>query len=147
VVSWTSPTSLGNTFGPIPYVSGFQDDFTASKRFDPLVVLLSASYFSAASREIAGTQFNPSDVVGGRMGASLAISPSTSISAGFNMAYLTTTHSSDFVVPNSDKLLSSVDVSFNTLLWKRTILSVTTQFGITGHTPDFRVITAIPIRF
>jgi hypothetical protein len=95
--------------------------------------------------KIAGTQFNPSDVVGGRMGASLAISPSTSISAGFK--YLTTTHSSDFVVPNSDRLLSSVDVSFNTLLWKRTILSVTTQFGITGHTPDFRVITAIPIRF
>jgi hypothetical protein len=38
-----------------------------------------------------GTAFNPSDVVGGRMGASLAISPSTSISAGLNMAYLTNT--------------------------------------------------------
>jgi hypothetical protein len=88
-----------------------------------------------------------SDVVGGRMGAFLAIGPSTSISAGFNMAYLTNTHSSDFVVPNSNRLLSSVDVGFNTLLWKRTMLSVTTQFGITGHTPDFRVITAIPIRF
>jgi hypothetical protein len=75
--------------------------------------------------------------------ASLAISSSTSISAG----YLTNTHSSDFVVPNSDRLLSSVDVGFNTLLWRRTMLSVITQFGITGHTPDFRVITAIPIRF
>jgi hypothetical protein len=77
---------------------------------------------------------------------SLAISPSTSISAGFNMAYLTNTRC-DFVVPNSDRLLSSVDVGFNTLLWKRAMLNVTTQFGLTGHTPDFRVITAIPIRF
>jgi hypothetical protein len=37
------------------------------------------------------------------------------------MAYLMNTHSSDFVVPNSDGLLSSVDVGFNTLLWKPTI--------------------------
>jgi hypothetical protein len=44
-------------------------------------------------------------------------------------------------------VLSSVDVGFNTLLWNRTMLSITTQFGITGHTPDFRVITALPIRF
>ncbi len=40
-----------------------------------------------------------------------------------------------------------VDVGFNTLLWNRTLLSISTQFGITGHTPDFRVITALPIRF
>jgi hypothetical protein len=24
---------------------------------------------------------------------------------------------------------------------------ITTQFGVTGHAPDFRVITALPIRF
>jgi hypothetical protein len=57
------------------------------------------------------------------------------------------THSADLVLPNSDRLLSSVDVGFNTLLWNRTMLSITTQFGITGHTPDFRIITALPIRF
>jgi hypothetical protein len=144
-VGWTSPTSRSSALGPIPYVSGFQAGFTASKRLDPLVVFLSGSYFSAA--EVAGIQFNPADVVGGRIGASLAISPATAITAGFNVAYLTDTHSADLVLPNSDRLLSSVDVGFNTLLWNRTMLSITTQFGITGHTPDFRVITALPIRF
>jgi hypothetical protein len=144
-VGWTSPTSRSSAVGPIPYVSGFQAGFTASKRLDPLVVFLSGSYFSAA--EVAGIQFNPADVVGGRIGASLAISPATAITAGFNVAYLTDTHSADLVLPNSDRLLSSVDVGFNTLLWNRTMLSITTQFGITGHTPDFRVITALPIRF
>jgi hypothetical protein len=144
-VGWTSPTSRSSAVGPIPYVSGFQAGFTASKRLDPLVVFLSGSYFSAA--EVAGIQFNPADVVGGRIGASLAISPATAITAGFNAAYLTDTHSADLVLPNSDRLLSSVDVGFNTLLWNRTMLSITTQFGITGHTPDFRVITALPIRF
>jgi hypothetical protein len=143
-VGWTSPTSRSSAVGPIPYVSGFQAGFTASKRLDPLVVFLSGSYFSAA--EVAGIQFNPADVVGGRIGASLAISPATAITAGFNVAYLTDTHSAA-VLPNSDRLLSSVDVGFNTLLWNRTMLSITTQFGITGHTPDFRVITALPMRF
>jgi hypothetical protein len=144
-VGWTSPTSRSSAVGPIPYVSGFQAGFTASKRLDPLVVFLSGSYFSAA--EAAGIQFNPANVVGGRIGASLAISPATAITAGFNVAYLTDTHSADLVLPNSDRLLSSVDVGFNTLLWNRTMLSITTQFGITGHTPDFRIITALPIRF
>ena len=144
-VGWTSPTSRSSAVGPIPYVSGFQAGFTASKRLDPLVVFVSGSYFSAA--EVAGIQFNPANVVGGRIGASLAISPATAITAGFNVAYLTDTHAADLVLPNSDRLLSSVDVGFNTLLWNRTMLSITTQFGITGHTPDFRVITALPIRF
>ena len=106
-VGWTSPTSRSSAVGPIPYVSGFQAGFTASKQLDPLVVFLSASYFSAA--EVAGLEFNPANVVGGRIGASLAISPATAITTGFNVAYLTDTHSADLVLPNSDRLLSSVD--------------------------------------
>src|SRR5262249_10631137 len=35
-VGWTSPTSRGSAFTPIPYVSGFQAGLTASKRFDPM---------------------------------------------------------------------------------------------------------------
>jgi len=50
-------------------------------------------------------------------------------------------------VPNSDRVLSTVDVGFSTIVWTRTLLNVTTQFGITGHVPDFRVITSLPIRF
>ena len=150
-VGWTSPTSFGNSFTPLPYVSGFQGGFTTSKRFDPLVVFLSGSYFSSASRQIAGTEFKFADVVGGRVGGSLAISPAVSITTAFNIAYLTNIHSQDLVVlnsvPNSDRLLSSVDVGFNTLLWSRTLLNLTAQFGITGHTPDFRLIAAIPVRF
>jgi hypothetical protein len=145
-IGWTSPTSLtGKTFSPIPYVSGFQAGVTASKQFDPLVVFGGVSYFSSISREIAGTQSNPGGVVGARFGSSLAISPATSITAGFNFGYLT--QSPDFIVPGSDRILSSVDVGFSTILWKRTLLNVTGQFGLTGHVPDFRLIASIPIRF
>jgi hypothetical protein len=144
---WTSPTSHGGSFAPIPYVSGFQGGFTASKRLDPLVVFLGVSYFSSAAREIAGTRVNPSDVVGARTGLSLAVSPATSVTVGFNAAYLANVHASDLIVPKSDRLLSSVDVGFSTLVWNRTLLNITTQFGITGHVPNFRVITSLPVRF
>jgi hypothetical protein len=40
----------GSAFSPIPYVSGFQAGLTASKRLDPLVVFLGASYFSDAAQ-------------------------------------------------------------------------------------------------
>jgi hypothetical protein len=146
-IGWTSPTNRGGTFGPIPYVSGFQAGVTAAKRFDPLVVFASVSYFSAASREIAGTKFTPSDVVGLRTGGSLAISPATSVTAGVSVAYLTNAHAIDFVVPNSDRFLSSVDVGFSTIVWRRTLLNVTAQFGLTGHVPDVRLITSLPVRF
>jgi len=145
-IGWTSPTSVaGKTLSPIPYVSGFQAGVTASKTFDPLVIFGGISYFSSISQEIAGTRSDPGGVVGARFGSSLAISPATSINAGFNFGYLT--QSSDFIVPGSDRILSSVDVGFSTILWKRTLLNVTGQFGLTGHVPDFRLIASIPVRF
>jgi hypothetical protein len=146
-IGWTSPTSLGGNLKPIPYVSGFQAGFTASKSLDPLVVFLGASYFSSASRDVAGGKVNPADVVGARMGASLAVSPATSLTAGFNLAYLTNMSPSDFTVSNSDRVLSSFDVGISTIVWGRTMLNVTAQFGITGHVPDFRLIASLPVRF
>src|SRR5262245_44483416 len=45
------------------------------------------------------------------------------------------------------RVLSSVDVELSTLVWDRTPLNITTQFGLTGHVPNFRVIISLPIRF
>jgi hypothetical protein len=50
-------------------------------------------------------------------------------------------------VPNSDSVLSSVDIGFSTILWRQTLLSTTAQFGLTGDVPDFRLITSVPVRF
>jgi hypothetical protein len=146
-VGWTSPTQNGSAFNPIPYVSGFQGGLTASKRFDPLVVFGSLSYFSSAARDVAGTPVNPSDIIGSRFGGSLAISPATSVTMGLNLSYLVNARPIDLIVPQSDRLLSTVDVGFATVVGPRTLLSVTAQFGVTGHVPDFRLIAALPIRF
>ena len=96
---------------------------------------------------MAGTQVNPSDVIGSRFGGSLAISPATSVTMGLNLSYLVNARPIDLVLPQSDRLLSTVDVGFATVVGPRTLLSVTAQFGVTGHVPDFRLIAALPIRF
>jgi hypothetical protein len=151
-VGWTSPTSVGTSFSPIPYVSGFQAGLTASKRLDPLVVFASASYFSAAS--VQGTLTNPANVIAGRVGGSLAVSPATAVTAGFNLAYLTNPTCANvdlvcqnFVLPNSDRLLSSVDVGFSTLVGNRTLLNLTARFGVNGPTPNFQLIASVPMMF
>jgi hypothetical protein len=33
-------------------------------------------------------------------------------------------------------------VGFSTIVWTRTLLNVTAQFGITGHVPDFECAQA-----
>jgi hypothetical protein len=146
-VGWTSPTSRSCCFGPIPWVSGFQGGLTASKRLDPLVAFAGVSYFSSISREVAGTRVDPSDVIGTRLGASLAVTPATSITTGVHISFLTNPTPENLPVPNSDSVLSSVDIGFSTILWQQTLLSTTAQFGLTGDVPDFRLITSVPVRF
>lgn len=144
-VGWTSPTSRACCTGPIPYVSGFQGGLTAVKRLDPLVAFATVSYYSEISGFVVGSSFNPSDVIGTRLGASLAVTPATSLSAGLNISFLTDTPS--FPGPQPDDIISTVDLGFNTLLWRRTFISTTAQFGLTGDVPDFRLITTVPVRF
>jgi hypothetical protein len=146
-VGWTSPTSRACCFGPIPYVSGFQGGLTASKRLDPLVAFAGVSYYSQISGDVAGTKFDPENIIGTRLGASLAVTPTTSITTGINLSFITNPNPGNLAVRNSDDVLSSVDIGFNTLLWHQTFLNVTGQFGLTGDIPDFRLITSVPIVF
>jgi hypothetical protein len=120
---------------------------TAVKRLDPLVAFAGVSYYSQISGDVAGTHFDPSNVIGTRLGASLAVTPTTSITTGVNISFLTDTQSGRVPGPRPDDVLASVDIGFNTLLWQRTFINVTGQFGLTGDIPDFRLITSVPIRF
>ena len=139
-VGWTSPTSRACCTGPIPYVSGFQGGLTAV----PLVAFAGVSYYSQISGDVAGTTFDPSDVIGTRLGASLAVTPVTSLTAGLSISFLTDTLPGNLPGPKPDDILASVDLGFNTLLWRKTFLSTTAQFGLTGDVPDFRLITSVP---
>ena len=58
------------------------------KRLDPLVAFAGVSYFSQISGDVAGTTFDP-DIIGTRLGASLAVTPATSITTGINLSFIT----------------------------------------------------------
>jgi hypothetical protein len=146
-VGWTSPTSSACCSGPIPYVSGLHAGVTAAKRFDPLVAFASLSYFSALSRKVAGTLEDPTDIVGARLGASLAVTPSLSLTGTINLAWLTNPAPHDLPVHNSDRILTSLDLGVSTIVWPKTLLTFTTQVGLTGNLPDVRLITSLPVRF
>lgn len=146
-IGWTSPTSNACCLGPIPYVSGFQGGVTASKRLDPLVAYASVSYFSSLSRRVAGTTVDPSDVIASRLGGSLAVTPATSLTAGINLSFLTDPPPGSPSAASPDRVLSTVDLGFSTIVWPKTLFSVSGQFGLTGNVPDFRITTAMPIRF
>jgi hypothetical protein len=146
-VGWTSPTSRACCFGPIPWVSGFQGGLTASKRLDPLVAFAGVSYYSQISSNVAGTTSDPENIIGTRLGASLAVTPTTSITTGVHLSFITNPSAENLPVRNSDDVLTSVDIGFNTLLWHQTFLNVTGQFGLTGDIPEFRIITSVPIVF
>ena len=75
------------------------------------------------------------------------MTPATSITTGVNLSFLTDPSPADLAVPNSDSVLSSVDIGFSTIVWQQTLLSVTSQFGLTGDVPYFRLITSLPVRF
>jgi hypothetical protein len=146
-IGWTSPTNIACCSTPIPYVSGFQGGLTVSKRFDPLVAFASASYFSSLSREVAGTKDDPTDIIGTRLGASLAVTPSISLTGGLNLAFLTDPSDGDLPVSDSDRILSSIDFGASTIIWPDVLFNLTGQFGLTGNVPDLRLITSVPVRF
>ena len=112
-----------------------------------MVAFAGVSYYSQISGDVTGTTFDPSDVIGTRLGASLAVTPVTSLTAGLNISFLTDTQPGNLPGPQPDDILASVDLGFNTLLWRKTSLSTTAQFGLTGDVPDFRLITSVPVRF
>ena len=71
------------------------------------------SYYSQISGDIAGTTFDPSDVIGTRLGASLAVTPVTSPTAGLSISFLTDTLP-EIYQARSLTISASVDLGFNT---------------------------------
>ena len=145
-VGWTSPTSQGNTFGPIPYVSGFQAGLTASSGLirwlcsGGLLFLLGIPRGCRHAIQSRRCHSRQDRWLARRQSGLLCFD-------GLQCCLPYQRHAADFVIPNSDRVLSSVDVTFSTIVWTRTLFNITGQFGITGHVPDFRLITSLPIRF
>ncbi len=82
------PTSQGEHTQPLPYVSSAYLGATAVKNLEPLVVFGGLSYVYAMRTSGARLYGAPPDSVVTRLGASLAISPFTAVTAGLNASYV-----------------------------------------------------------
>jgi hypothetical protein len=149
-LSWKSTTG-DHELGRLSPGSGFpqlQAALTAVLRQDPLVFLGTVSYAYVGERERSGTDVDPGDAIGIKVGALLAASPETSLRAAFDFTRSGRARVGDTPpVAGSDATVGILEIGLATLLTAKTLLDVELGIGVTPDAPDFRVRLALPIRF
>lgn len=160
-LSWKSTTgNNGNTIDPnsvdpnqpslISIGSGyqsFQGSLTMVKSQEPLVFLGSLSYAANLSETINGTDVNPGDAIGLRLGTILSASPDSSWRLALNLARYSNTELNGVEIPGSDATTGLLEIGVSSVLSAKTLLDFTAGFGLTNNSPDFTVNVALPIRF
>jgi hypothetical protein len=149
-LGWHGRTGKDALNGGVPTGGGFdavQVGVTALKRHDPLVYYGGLSYSSPLSRNIGGTDVDPGDALGVRLGGILAARPDTSVNLGLNLAFVRATRLDGQRVPESDTVLGTLQVGFGTIVTRRVMLNLSADLRVTGEVPNFRLNAAIPIRF
>ena len=148
-LNWKSATG-DHELGRLSPGSGFpqlQGALTAVMRQDPLVFFGTASYAYVFERQRSGTDVDPGDSIGLKVGSLLAASPETSLRAAFDFTRSGRARVSGSSVAGSDATVGILEIGLATLLGARTLLDVELGIGVTPDAPDFRVRLALPIRF
>lgn len=130
--------------------SGFhslQASLTAVKRQDPLVFFGTLSYTSVFERTHQGTEIDPGNPLGLRVGAILAASPQTSLRGSFEVNRAGVTRIDGAKAPGTDATMGTLQFGVATLISRRALLDIQLGVGVTPEAPDFRLIAAVPIRF
>lgn len=154
-LSWKSTTgnSTGGTSPNTPSLisvgSGFtslQGSITTVKSQEPLVFLGSLSYAANLSEKINGTDVNPGDAFGLRIGTILAASPDSSWRLALNLARFTDTELNGIAIPGSDVTTGLLELGVASVLSSKSLIDITAGVGLTDSSPDFTLKVAMPIR-
>lgn len=149
-LGWLSRTGNDAFGAEVPTGGGFnvlQAGATALKRHDPFVHYAGLSYAWPRSRRIAGTELEPGDTLGVRLGSILAASPESSVNVGLSLGFVRAARLDGERVPESDTVLGTLQVGFGTILTRSTMLNLSGEFRVTGNVPNFRLNASLPIRF
>jgi hypothetical protein len=149
-VGWLSRTGDDQFGAEVPTGGGFnvlQAGATALKRQDPFVHYAGLSYAWPRSRRIAGTELEPGDTLGLRLGSILAASPGASVNVGLNLGFVRAARRDGERVPDSDTVLGTLQVGFGTVLTRSAMVNLSGDFRVTGNVPNFRLNASLPIRF
>ena len=141
-VEWDSDT--GQDQSGISLGTGF-DEITGSivalKRQDPLAFTAKIGY--RATLENDG--IDPGDELIFSLGANLAASPSTSLSATLDQSFAGEIEVGGVTIAGSDQVVSTLTLGVSTVLDRGVLLTLSGGFGLTEDSPDYFVGLALPI--
>lgn len=134
----------------IPLGSGFDrinGTLTAVKSIDPVVFHGDVFYTHSFSERYEGARIQPGDVFGGRVGATLAVTPDISASASVRLASIDDLERDGSRVDGSDRTIGFLELGTGFVISRQVYLSLSADVGITDDAPDLELGVSLPVRF
>ena len=143
-VTWDSATGketdgdllLGDSFHEI------RGSLTFLKRQDPLAFVASGFYETVFEKD----DVDPGDSYGFVLNATLAASPETSLSFGFQQSFSKDLEVGGRGVPNSGSNQGVLTIGASSILGDGVLLNVTLGAGLSDDAPDYFIRVGLPIR-
>lgn len=130
----------------VPLEGSFNElrgQIVALKRQDPLA--FTAAFFYSYTFEDDDIQ--PGQQVGLNLGASLALSPETSLSVALSQSYADDLEVDGNTLNGSNQTSATFDFGGSTIIARRTLLRLTSSIGLTDDAPDYGLRAAVSYRF
>lgn len=143
-IAWDTASGSDNDF--VSLTSGYDEiigSLSAVRRLDPLV--LTGGVLYQHSLESGGVE--PGDVFGFNFGTTLAASPSTALSLGFNASFRRETKLDDVTIDGSNQNEAFITVGISSVVRRNALLSVNFGAGLTEDSPDYFFAASLPFRF
>jgi hypothetical protein len=146
---YAAPT--GDDIGDdVPLGTGFHAvtaRLSTVKTIDPIAFFGDLAYTHYIDDDISGLDVDRSDTYGFGLGASLAVTPDTSLGAGVDFAFEDDIEVNGRGVRGSSTTIGLVELTAGILLTRDVFLNFTGAFGITDDSPDASLGMSLPIRF
>lgn len=147
---YTAPTGEDFSDTPVPLGSGFHrvaGRLSAVKSVDPVAFFGDISYTHNFTRSFDGVEIDRRGVFGVGAGATLAVTPDISASAGLSFAFEGAADRDGSKISGSGTTVGVVDLGLGIVLSKDVFLNFTGAFGITDDSPDVFLGVSLPVRF
>ncbi len=147
---YTTPTGEDFTETNVPLGGGvhrLQGRLSAVKSIDPIAFYGGLSYGHSFENNLGGNDIQPGSVFGVNAGASLAVTPEVSLSAGVNLSFVDETKTNGVKIPNTSATVGTLQLGAGVLITKDLYLSFSGGAGITKNSPDFSLGFSVPYRF
>jgi hypothetical protein len=128
-------------------VPGLGARLTASKSLDPLVIFANLGYTANLAEDKAAGHVKPGDAIEAELGAVLAISPEASLNLSLVQRFTGKTQLNGTSLSGTDRVESVLRVGASAVLGRNTLLDFSIGIGLTGDSPDYQVMLALPVRF